>query len=152
MRNPKGSSGMSIRILLADNHQIIRGGLRSILEKEFDLEIVAEAKHGRPAISLARQTLPDVAIVDISMPGLKGADAIRQLIAAAPDIKVIALSLYSDKRYATRMLSAGASGYLPKDCAFEELVDAVRAVADNEIYVGSRITDVTTQTTADLYV
>ena len=131
---------MSIKILLADDHKIIREGLRSLIEKQSGMEVVAEADNGRDAVQLAGELRPDVVIMDITMPDLNGIDATKQIIHYAPGVKVIALSVHSDRRFVTGILEAGASGYLLKDCAFEELAAAIRAVVQNKDYLDSRIT------------
>ena len=133
---------MSIRVLLADDHRIVRQGLRGLIEKQPDMEVVAEAEDGRTVLTLVEELLPSVVIMDVSMPDLNGIEATRQLIAKLPDIKVIALSMYSDRRFIMGMLSAGASGYLPKDCAFEELAQAIRAVAADRTYLSPTIVDI----------
>jgi two-component system, NarL family, response regulator NreC len=133
---------MSIRIILADDHKIVRNGLRSLLEKEDGMEVVAEAEDGRTAVMLAVNLSPHVVIMDIAMPGLNGVEATRQIIAAAPHIKVIALSMHADKRYIMEMLKAGASGYLLKDSAFEELAGAIRTALDNKTYLSPHISEI----------
>jgi DNA-binding NarL/FixJ family response regulator len=133
---------MSIRILLADDHRIMREGLRSLLEKQPDIEVVAEAEDGRTAVQLVRQLSPDVVIMDIAMPGLNGIGAAHQILVEGPGIKVIALSMHSDRRFVARMFKAGASGYLLKDCAFEELARAVRTVAANQFYLSPSIASI----------
>jgi DNA-binding NarL/FixJ family response regulator len=131
---------VSIRILLADDHKIVREGLRALLNKKPDFEVVAEAENGRMALQVAREVMPEVIIMDLTMPDVNGIEATRQLIAALPDVKVIALSMHSDNRLVVGMLNAGASGYLLKDCAFEELENAIRSVVANEIYLSPKIT------------
>jgi DNA-binding NarL/FixJ family response regulator len=126
---------MKIRVILADDHKIIRDGLRSLIEKEDQIEVVAEAKDGRTAVRLAVKLSPDLVIMDIAMPGLNGVEATRQIIASAPQCKVIALSMHADMRYVMEMLKAGASGYLLKDSAFEELSSAIRTVLNNKTYL-----------------
>ena len=106
---------MSIKIILADDHKIVRDGLRSLLEKQPDMEVVAEAEDGRTTVKQVQKLLPDVVIMDISMHDLNGIEATRQIIAKSPRIKVLALSMHSDKRFIAGILSAGASGYLIKD-------------------------------------
>ena len=133
---------MSIRILLADDHKIMRQGLRSLLESEADMEVIAEAEDGLALLGLVQEMLPDIVIMDVAMPNLNGIEATRQIIGRAPGIKVLALSMYSDRRFITSMLSAGASGYLPKDCAFEELAQAIRAIAAGQTYLSPRIADI----------
>jgi DNA-binding NarL/FixJ family response regulator len=131
---------MKIRILLADDHKIVRDGLRALIEREPDMEVIAESDEGRKAIQLVRELSPDVAILDIGMPGLNGVDATRQIIGEGTNVKVIALSMHSDKRFVLQMLKAGASGYLLKECAFEELSRAVHAVMGNRTYLSPEIT------------
>ena len=130
---------MSVRILLADDHRIMRQGLRALLEKEADVEVSGEAEEGRTAVQLARKLKPDVVVMDVGMPDLNGIEATRQIKAEAPAAKVLALSMHADKRFVERMLTAGASGYVLKDDAFEELVGAIRTVAANKIYLSPGI-------------
>jgi two-component system response regulator NreC len=133
---------MSIKILLADDHRITRQGLRSLLEKEPDMEVVAEAEEGRITVRLARELLPDVVVMDVSMPDLNGTEATRQIRAALPSVKVIALSMHSDNLFVSEMLKSGASGYLLKDCAFEELARAIHAVVEGKTYLSPSISGV----------
>ena len=130
---------MSIRILLADDHKIMREGLRSLIEKNPDMEVVAEAENGRTAVQLVRRLRPDVVIMDVGMPDMNGMEATRRIIDQLPGVKVVALSIHSDKRFVAGMLSAGASGYLLKDCAFEELEHAIRATIGYRIYLSNGI-------------
>ncbi len=133
---------MGIRVLLADDHKIIRQGLRSLLEKQQGMEVVAEAEDGRSAVRLAAELAPDVVIMDVTMPDLNGFEATKQIISKSPDIKVVALSMHSDSLFVTEMLKSGAAGYLLKDCAFEELAKAIRTVLDNKIYLSPAISGV----------
>jgi DNA-binding NarL/FixJ family response regulator len=133
---------MSIRIILADDHTIVRSGLRSMIEKESDIEVVAEADNGRATVRSALELAPDVVIMDIAMPELNGIEATRQIVAALPGTKVIALSMHADKRYVMEMLKAGASGYLLKDNAYEELASAIRTVLGNRTYLSQQVADV----------
>ena len=133
---------MSIRILLADDHKIIREGLRALIQQQPDIEVIAEAEDGRKAVQLAAELRPDVAILDIGMPGLNGIEATRHMIHDVPGIKVVGLSMHSDRRFVSEMFKAGASGYLLKDCAFEELVRAIRAVVENRMYLSPGIAGV----------
>ena len=133
---------MSIKVLLVDDHAIIREGLRSLLEKEPKMEVVADTDDGRKARELVRELSPDVVIMDITMPGLNGIEATRQITAEYPGVKVIALSIHSKRRYVADMLSAGAAGYILKECLFDELVQAIQAVAAGGQYLSPRITDV----------
>jgi DNA-binding NarL/FixJ family response regulator len=133
---------MSIRIMIADDHEIVRNGLRSLIEKELDMEVIAEAGNGRNAVRIALELAPDVVIMDIAMPDLNGIEAARQIITALPRIKVIALSMHADKRYVMEMLKAGAVGYILKDSAFEELACAIRITLKNRTYLSPSITEI----------
>ena len=133
---------MSIRILLADDHRITRQGLRSLLDKQSDMEVVAEAEEGRTAVRLVRELLPDVVIMDVSMPDLNGMEAARQITREFGNVKIVALSMHSDSLFVTEMLKSGASGYLLKDCAFEELARAIRAVVAGKTYLSPSISGV----------
>jgi two-component system, NarL family, response regulator NreC len=128
--------------MLADDHKITRQGLRSLLEKQKDIEVVAEADNGRAAVRLADELGPDIIIMDVTMPDLNGVEATKQILSKSPDIKIIALSMHSDAIFVTEMLKSGASGYLLKDCAFEELTRAIRTVADDKTYLSPAISGV----------
>jgi DNA-binding NarL/FixJ family response regulator len=130
---------VSVRILLVDDHKIMRDGLRSLLEKESDFEIVAEAADGKEAVRMAREVEPDVVIMDVAMPDMNGIDATTRIRACLPDAKIVALTMHSDKNYLTGMLRAGTAGYLLKDCAAEELVKAVREVVSGKAYISPEI-------------
>lgn len=130
---------MSIRVLLGDDHKIVREGLRSILENELHMEVVGQGEDGRTVVELAKKLQPDIVIMDISMPDLNGIEATRQILAGFPKIKIIALSMYSDKRYISEMLSAGASGYLLKHCALDELERAIQTVLAHKTYISPDI-------------
>jgi len=132
---------MSIKILLADDHEIMREGLKSLLEKQSDITVIGQADDGRTTVKLARELSPDIVIMDISMPDMNGIEATRQIVSRDSRIKVIALSVHSDKRFVIEMLHAGASAYLLKDCAFNELANAVRAVIANHSYLSPEIAD-----------
>lgn len=133
---------MNIRVLIADDHKIMLAGLRSLLEKQTDLEVVAEAENGRKAVQLAQETRPDVVVMDVSMPDLNGIEATTQIIESVPATRVIALSMHSDKRFVMGMLRAGAAGYLLKDCASQELANAIHQVAAGKKYLSPEITGV----------
>jgi DNA-binding NarL/FixJ family response regulator len=132
---------MSIKVFLADDHQMVREGLRTLLEKQPGMEVVGEAKTGREAVQLVQELLPHVVIMDIGMPDLNGIEATRQIVAKTQSVKVIALSMHSDRRFVVEMLKAGASGYLLKDSAFNELAQAIRAVVADRIYLSPKIAD-----------
>ena len=133
---------MSTRIVLVDDHKIVRDGLRALLEGEDGVEVVAEAEDGRQAVELIRRTRPDVAIMDVGLPELNGIDATRQIIETSPGIKVIALSIHSDTQFVSGMFSAGASAYLFKNSAFEELALAISEVMADQIYMSPRVAGV----------
>jgi len=130
---------MGIRVLIADDHRIVREAICSLLRNEFGMDVVGEADDGRIAIQLARELRPDVIIIETSMPNLNGIEATRQMVHELPEVKVIALSARSDRRSVCEMLKAGASGYLPKRCAFQELVTAIQNVVSNRTYLSSHI-------------
>lgn len=131
-----------IKILLADDHRIMRDGLRALLMHEPDIEVIAESSDGREALDLARSLKPDIIIMDMCMPSLNGIDATRQICSIDNSIKVLALSMYADKRYVIGALSAGASGYVLKDCAFEELVKAIHTLTEGKTYLSQGIVDI----------
>jgi DNA-binding NarL/FixJ family response regulator len=133
---------MSIKIILADDHKIVRDGLRALLEQHSGMEVIAEAADGRKVLKLVRDLKPDVIVMDITMPDLNGIEATRQITSDFPDVKVVALSVHSDKRFVIGMLQAGAAGYLLKDCAFEELANAIRAVVEEHTYLSPEISDI----------
>ncbi len=126
---------MSLRIVLADDHRIVREGLRALVNELPDMEVIGEAADGRTTVEMVRNLLPDVVIIDVGMPGLNGIEATRQIRAKAPSVKVVALSMHSDGRFVSQMLKAGAVGYLLKDCAFEELARALQAIMAHGHYL-----------------
>ncbi len=128
---------MGKRIVLADDHKIVREGLRHLLETQLGHSVVGEADTGRLAVELVNNTLPDLVIMDLSMPEMNGIDATRCIHEDHPEVKIIALSMHSDKRFVGDMLTAGASAYLLKDCAFDELEMALEAVCSESSYVSS---------------
>jgi len=132
---------MKIKVLLADDHKIFRDGLRTLIEKE-GMEVVGEAENGRKTIKLAEKLMPNMIIMDVSMPDMNGIEATRKIKASMPDVKVIALSMHSDRRFVLGMLEAGASGYLLKDCAFGELANAINQVSTGNTYLSPKIADV----------
>jgi len=133
---------MSTRILLAEDHTIVREGLCSLIENQPDIEVVGEAEDGQTAIELVRELLPDVVIMDITMPNLNGVEATRHITSEFPQVKVIALSIHSNRRFVADMLEAGAKGYILKECLFDELVQAIQAVIAGNGYLSSRITGI----------
>lgn len=132
---------MSLRILLADDHQMFREALRILLERNPGFEVVAETGDGLKVLALAVETTPDIVCMDIDMPGLNGIDITRQIAATLPSTKVIALSVFSDREYVTRMLGAGAAAYVTKAEAGAELLRAIDAVSRNRSYLCPDATD-----------
>ena len=133
---------MGIKILIADDHRIVREAIGYLLSKELGMEVVGEAEDGRAAVQLARELQPNVTVIETYMPNLSGIEATRQIVHELPDVKVIALSAHSDRRSVREMLKAGASGYVSKHCAFQELVSAIQNVASNQTYLSSRISGI----------
>ncbi len=130
---------MTIRIILVDDHHIMREGLKSLLMAQSDISVVGEAGNGRAALGLVRKLTPDVVVMDVSMPDMNGIDATCRIKEESPDIQVIALSMHSDKLFVEGMLKAGVSGYLLKDCLLEDLACAIYAVAKGGIYLSPKI-------------
>ncbi len=134
---------MTIRIILADDHTLVRESLAGSMEEQEDMNIVAQAQDGIRAVQLARELSPDVVVMDVNMPKLNGIEATREIVRGNPDIRVVGLSMLTSKRFVTEMFSAGATGYLLKDCEFDELNDAVRRVVRGERVISPGIPGVT---------
>ncbi len=130
---------MSLRILLADDHRLFLGGLRALLQQERDFEVVGDAGDGRQAVRQARALRPDLVVMDLSMPGLNGIEATRRIAAELHGTRVLALSMHTEARFVEAALEAGASGYLLKDAALDELIKAVRAVVAGRTYLSPAI-------------
>jgi len=133
---------MSIRIVLADDHVILRHGLSKAIGQEEGMEVIAQAENGQTAVDLARELNPDIIVMDIGMPDLNGIEATRQIKHQNPNVKIIALSMHSNKKFIIEMFKAGASGYLLKDCEFDELAEAIKVVHTGKTYLSPSITDV----------
>jgi DNA-binding NarL/FixJ family response regulator len=131
----------AIRVLLADDHETVRHGLKLLIDGEPDMQVVGEAGTGRAAVDQARRLQPTVLVLDISMPELNGLDAAREISAAAPGIAIVTLSRYNDEAYVQALLTAGARAYVLKQSASEELIAAIRAVADGRRYLDLALTD-----------
>jgi DNA-binding NarL/FixJ family response regulator len=140
---------MTIRILIADDHGIVAEGLKSLAEAEPDIEVVGIVADGREAVQHARESKPDVVVMDMSMPELNGADATRAILQNDPACRVIVLSMYAEREYVRRALKAGAMGYVVKRSAAKELVDAIRAVHAGQRYLSPRVADVVIEAGAD---
>ncbi|HBY62202.1 MAG TPA: DNA-binding response regulator [Solibacterales bacterium] len=129
------------RILLADDHAVVRGGFRMLLAAQPDLEVVGEASNGREAVELAASLQPDVIVMDVTMPELNGIEATRRIAQDAPRVRVLALSMHKDAVYVREILRAGARGYLLKDSEESALIEAVRAVARGEAFLSPAVSD-----------
>lgn len=129
-----------IRVLIVDDHKIVRDGLKSMLEDVPNVDVIEECGDGRSGVDRAVEARPDVVVMDIGMQGLNGIDATRQIVEAAPDVKVVVLSVHNERSFVLGALQAGASGYLEKDCPFEELRDAIASVAAGRAYLSSGVT------------
>jgi two-component system response regulator NreC len=124
-----------IRLMLVDDHEVIRVGLKTFLQTQPDFDVVAEASNGKEAIDRAMESHPDVILMDITMPGVDGMEATRRLRVLCPDCLVLALTVHDDKQYLMQMLAAGASGYITKQAAAEELVEAIHTIAEGNVYL-----------------
>jgi DNA-binding NarL/FixJ family response regulator len=140
---------MTIRILIADDHGIVAEGLKSLAEAEPGIEVVGIVADGREAVKHARESKPDVVVMDMSMPELNGADATQAILQNDPACRVIVLSMYAEREYVRRALKAGAMGYVVKRSAAKELVDAIRAVHAGQRYLSPRVADVMIEAGAD---
>lgn len=141
---------MSISVIIADDHKIIRDGLKILLNKEIDIEVVGEAENGREAVRITSEKRPDIVIMDIGMPIMNGIEATRQIVKEIPDTKIITLSMHYDKQYVKGMFASGAKSYLLKDCAGEELAIAIRTVYEGNTYISQDITNTVIEGYADI--
>lgn len=130
---------LTVRVMIVDNHRIMRQGLRSLIEKEAGIEVCGEAADGRSAVIMAHEIKPDVIIMDVTLPVLNGIEATRQIVADCPSIKVLILSMHFDRRFVEGALDARASGYLLKECAFEEVVQAIETVMAGQTYLSFEV-------------
>ncbi len=132
---------MNIRILLADDHEVVRKGFRSLLEKQADCEVIGEATNGLETVMMAKELNPDVVVMDISMPKLNGIEATRQIKAHNSSIKILALSVHSRGSVVGQIIQAGASGYLPKSSSVKEFLKAIHSIMRNRTYISPKIMD-----------
>ncbi len=130
---------MKTRILIADDHQLIREGLINLLKSQHDIEIAGQAENGRQAVKMAKEIIPDIIIMDIGMPDMNGVQASRQIMKEQQLTKIIALSMHSNHQFVHGMFRAGAKGYILKDCAMNEIISAIKAVKDGKIYICQEI-------------
>jgi two-component system response regulator NreC len=128
-----------IKVLVADDHTILRQGIKSLLANEEEIEVIGEAKDGREALTIIEETLPDVILMDIAMPGLNGLEATRRIKKKFPRMKVLVLTMYTNEEYIFQILNAGANGYLVKETAFQDLISAIKAVYKNEAFMSPSI-------------
>jgi len=129
-----------IRIVLADDHAIVRAGIRTLLEKQPDMQVVGEAANGQEAIQLVRELRPQVAVMDIVMPGVGGLEATRCIKAECPEVQILALTMHEDERYFFQAIHAGASGYIVKGAAPAEFITAIRSIAEGQAHLGPALT------------
>jgi DNA-binding NarL/FixJ family response regulator len=130
---------LTIRILLADDHTVVRDGLRALLEKQPDMAVVAEAADGRDSVRLAEEQSPDVVVMDIAMPNMNGIEATRRILAGNPRVGVVILSMHQDESYVLRSLKAGAKGYLLKDSLRSDVIEAIRQVAQGRSFLTKKV-------------
>jgi len=128
-----------IRVLLVDDHELVRTGISRLLNDADDIEVVAEADTGEKAIQLVRENTPDVVLMDVNMPGIGGLEATTKLLKVHPELKVIIVTVHIEEPFPTRMLKAGAMGYLTKGCAIDEIIKAIRTVNNGKRYVASDV-------------
>lgn len=131
-----------IKVIIADDHRIVIEGLKVLLQKQNNIEVVGEAENGRSAVALAINLKPEVVIMDIGMPDMNGIAATRDILDREPDIKVLTLSMHSDKRFVSKALREGVSGYMLKECASTELVEAINTVVSGKTYLSPQIADI----------
>lgn len=131
----------AIRVLIVDDHALVRSGIRRLLQDVEDIEIAGEAENGEDAIKLVRENMPDVILLDVKMPGIGGLEAIRRILRITPTVKIIAVTAFNDDPYPSRILQAGAAGYLTKECGFEEMIHAIRKVNRGQRHISPEIAE-----------
>ncbi len=133
---------MITKILIADDHGILRQGISSLIEKHADMQVVGEADNGLMVVEMTRQLRPDIVIMDVSMPVLNGIEATRQIKSELPDVKVLALSVHTEKEFVLDTIKAGVSGYILKECVFDDLVHAIKVIVAGQSYLSPQVASV----------
>lgn len=133
---------MNVRVLIADDHRIVREGLRMLLNRQRGVDVVGEAENGLAAVALTDKLRPDIVIMDITMSDMNGLEATRQILGRIPSTKIITLSMHADKQFVTKMFGAGAVGYLRKDCASEEIMAAIKTAMNDRVYLSPAISGI----------
>ena len=133
---------MGIKILIADNHGILREGIQALIEKHSDIEVIGQAENGLKVVEMACELHPDVVLMDVTMPELNGIEATRQISGKLPDVKVLALSIHARREFVQDMIKAGASGYMLKECVFEDLIRAIKTVFQGQSYLSPKIANI----------
>jgi two-component system response regulator NreC len=133
---------MKIKILLAEDHKILRAGIKNLLQNEKEITLIGEADNGIDALKMAMELKPDIVLMDIGMPGLNGIEVTKHIYENTDTIKVIALSMHTEREFVIGMFKAGATGYLLKDCSYDELIEAINSVYENKNYISREISDI----------